>query len=384
MTKPADEPAKPRHLHSRALHGHPRLAADSTHSSSSTSASSMLAAVAAVEQLLDYSFSDPSLLNEALTHSSFSDSQLSYQRLEFLGDAALGLALSNYLYLANPDLGPGPLSDLRAANISTEKLARVAVRHRLYPLLRRNSPSLDNLVNQFTELVMQESEEEFGGLIYGGSTMKAPKVLADVVEAIAAAVYVDCNFNLEILWMVFRGILEPIITPETLNEQPVTMLHELCQKQGKNFMFKNWQKNNVNVFNVFVDGQLVGMGSSEHKMIAKLNAARDALEKLASSKFDFLMTTELLSGDGEAGEQKESKQKLNELCSKMNWPKPIYKVEKEQGPAHGKKFMCSVQVETSDNTFITLGELKSRLKEAENAAAAKMLTQVLVGGDLSL
>lgn len=49
---------------------------------------------------------------------------------------------------------------------------------------------------------MREREEDLGGLHYGGSSVKAPKVLADIVESIAAAVYIDCDFNLETLWRV--------------------------------------------------------------------------------------------------------------------------------------------------------------------------------------
>jgi hypothetical protein len=103
-------------------------------------------AAARVERLLQYQFHNRSLLEEALTHQSVADGAASYQRLEFVGDAALGLAFSNFLFLTNPTLGPGALSSLRAANVSTEKLARVAVRHDLYPLLRRNCPRLDLLV----------------------------------------------------------------------------------------------------------------------------------------------------------------------------------------------------------------------------------------------
>jgi dsRNA-specific ribonuclease len=111
-------------------------------------------AAARVEHLLCYQFHDRALLEEALTHQSADGGgsavapSSSYQRLEFLGDAALGLAFSNFVLFTNPDLGPGSLSSLRAANISTEKLARVAVRHNLYPLLRRNCPRLDLLVSQ--------------------------------------------------------------------------------------------------------------------------------------------------------------------------------------------------------------------------------------------
>lgn len=109
---------------------------------------SMRGAVLALEALLAYRFRKPKLLVDALTHSSWPE-DASYERLEFVGDAVLGLAITNHLFLANPDLDPGKLSLLRAANISTEKLARVAVRHGLYHYVRRNAPALDEKVRAF-------------------------------------------------------------------------------------------------------------------------------------------------------------------------------------------------------------------------------------------
>lgn len=106
----------------------------------------MEAWVEAVERILGYSFRNKKLLEEALTHPSFGESEPNFERLEFVGDAVLGLAVTNYLFLAYPQLGPGSLSSLRAANISTEKLARVAVRHGLYRYIRSRAGCLDNKV----------------------------------------------------------------------------------------------------------------------------------------------------------------------------------------------------------------------------------------------
>ncbi|ONK81478.1 uncharacterized protein A4U43_C01F29560 [Asparagus officinalis] len=175
------------------------------------------------------------------------------------------------------------------------------------------------MVEEFTRIVEREGEGEMYGQPYGGSTIKAPKVLADIVESIAAAVYVDCNLNLEKMWMVFRGLLEPIITAENLDEQPVTTLYEYCQKKGKALNFKNWKKGNVNVTNVFVDGELIGIGYSEHQNIAKLNAARDAIQKLGDLK------GEHVDMDIGGEESNTAKHKLNEMCSKKHWPKPVYR-----------------------------------------------------------
>lgn len=105
----------------------------------------MRGSIRAVENMLNYKFSDKTLIEKALTHPSYVKSE-SYQRLEFVGDAALGLAITNFAFLTYPQLHPGDLSVLRAANISTEKLARVAVRHQLYKFVRHNSTALTDKV----------------------------------------------------------------------------------------------------------------------------------------------------------------------------------------------------------------------------------------------
>ncbi|CAK9163918.1 unnamed protein product [Ilex paraguariensis] len=157
----------------------------------------MDSSVRAVEKLLGYRFQNKKLLEEALTHSSYIDSE-SYERLEFFGDAALGLAISKYLFIIYPEIDPGQLTLLHAVNISTERFARVAVRHRLYSYVqRRNVAALDGKVREFTEAVQQEDDTK----VYGGD-VKAPKVLADIVKSLAAAVYLDCQFNVTTLMMV--------------------------------------------------------------------------------------------------------------------------------------------------------------------------------------
>ena len=132
----------------------PTATATATSLSSSSSSSppstsdDMASSIRSVEEILSYRFKDKSLLIEALTHSSYNngESLKSYQRLEFVGDAVLGLALSNYVFLAYPNLEPGMLSSLRAANISTEKLARVAVRHGLHRFIRHHAAPLHHKV----------------------------------------------------------------------------------------------------------------------------------------------------------------------------------------------------------------------------------------------
>lgn len=158
----------------------------------------MEASVSAVEKIIGYSFQNKKLLEQALNHSSYPES-VSYERLEFLGDAVLGLAISNHLFLAYSSVDPGTLSLLRAANVSTEKLARAAVRNGLHRYVRHNTVSIVDMINEFVDAV--DCEDDCVVVKYGG-LVKAPKILADIVESIAAAVYVDLDFDLKRLWVV--------------------------------------------------------------------------------------------------------------------------------------------------------------------------------------
>ncbi|CAI9295406.1 unnamed protein product [Lactuca saligna] len=322
--------------------------------------------IGAVEAILRYNFKRKSLLEAALTHSSYTESQ-SYQRLEILGDSVLRLAITNFIYLAYPDVDPGQISLLRAANISTEKLARVAVHNGLYKYVRHKTVVLNDKVREFVIVVEEEEEDEM--VVHGGQ-MKAPKVLADIVESVAGAVFEDCDFNLQILWVVIRELLEPMVMLNVLEKQPqpITMLYEACQKEGKIVDIKNWRKGERNIASVYVDGKFIASSSSENKENAKLHAAEVALSKLTRLK-----STDAMKDDsGEATEIKGAKRKIHELCNRRRWPKATYRVEQESGPAHNRRYIASVQIELSGKIFFMKGEERSKVKDAENSAASSM------------
>lgn len=102
-----------------------------------------------VEKLLNYEFKNKSLLQEAFTDATFVENSDSYEQLEFLGDSVLNLVIARYLCFRYPDSSPGLLTNLRAVNVDTEKLARVAVKHNLYRCLRHKKPLLEDQVSLF-------------------------------------------------------------------------------------------------------------------------------------------------------------------------------------------------------------------------------------------
>ncbi|XP_076939292.1 ribonuclease 3-like protein 2 [Bidens hawaiensis] len=274
----------------------------------------MQESIAAVESILRYRFNNKRLLEEALTHSSCTDG-LSYQRLEFFGDAVLALAVSEFFFLLYPEVDAGVLSRLRAANISNEKLARVAVHHGLHKYIRHNKATVLN--DKVWDFLVEVEEEDM--VVYGGH-IKAPKVLADIVESVAAAVFIDLGFDLPNMWQILRCILEPLVMLDVIlaEPQPITALYEACQKDGKQVDIQYSRKGDKTVANVYVDGTSFATGSSETKENAKLHAAEAALSKMTKSKSGDTSLQTIVKFN-ESMETEAAKQKLNELCrSKHN------------------------------------------------------------------
>ncbi|CAL8151809.1 unnamed protein product [Prunus armeniaca] len=329
----------------------------------------MKESVMAVEKIVDYNFKNKKLLEEALTHPSVAGSA-SYQRLEVLGDSALNHAVTNYFFCMadHQKFTQGQITKLRSANAENLNLARIAVRHGLYRYLRRqNTSDLDVQVGKFTEAVINEEEEL--GLVYCKS--EEAKVLADIVESVAAAVYIELNFDLDKLWMKFKPLLEPIFTLENLQVDPRTELNEFCQKNRKRYEIKlrpRHETRDVSIADVYVDGEFVASGWSNKKKFAKRNAAKEAVNKLFQS---VVVDDGSFRGSAVGNNMsfciEEAIHGLHVLCVKKRLPKPPeYKEENVFGPPHEKKYVYSVKVVTSDGTVLSVtGDEKSRKKKSD-------------------
>ncbi|MCZ2104046.1 MAG: ribonuclease III [Burkholderiales bacterium] len=123
----------------------------------------------ALQQRLHYRFSDARLLERALTHRSFGSEH--NERLEFLGDAVLDLAVSALLFTHLSDLPEGELSRVRALLVRQDALHRIALRLQVAPVLR-----------------LGEGEARSGG-------RERASILADTVEALIGAVFLDGGYD---------------------------------------------------------------------------------------------------------------------------------------------------------------------------------------------
>ena len=161
----------------------------------------------ALQGRLCYQFSDPTLLKRALTHRSAGRHH--NERLEFLGDAVIGLAAASAFYARFPEADEGVLSRLRALVVSGHSLAAIAKAFDLSPCL-----------------ILGESERKSGG-------RHRDSILADTLEALLGAVALDAGPEtaLQVAGEWLRSAIESASPSDTIDAK--TQLQEWCQARGE-------------------------------------------------------------------------------------------------------------------------------------------------------
>ena len=224
----------------------------------------------ALEHKLGFSFKNPSLLRQALVHLSYCnendlDQSESYERLEFLGDAVLELAVSTELYFRFPNADEGELTKTRSSIVRREALAQIARRIDLGRYLF------------------------VGKGIEASSDRQLESVLAAAFEALVAAVYIDQGneFTRDLILRLIDPALTQAELMEGPPENPKSQLQELIQGQGLKtptyelVSSKGPDHGPVFTVNVLVNGQVVGTGAGGKKAEAEVAAARSALAALS-------------------------------------------------------------------------------------------------------
>ena len=220
---------------------------------------------AELEEILGHRFKDISLLETALTHPSYGGDHHvpHYQRLEFLGDAVLELAVSRYLFFEFPEIDEGKLTRIRAALVREETLCRAAARIRLGDFIR-----------------LSVGEEKSDG-------RHKPSILCDVFEAVLAAVYLDGDFDAAVA--IIRETLKDELRPERLEDHldAKSRLQELLQHKGRmpvyEFIAMEGPPHAPVFFYRVKDGEnALGSGQGGSKQNAQQAAARDALKRMGA------------------------------------------------------------------------------------------------------
>lgn len=222
------------------------------------------------EQIIKQPFSDQSLLMTALTHSSYANQHKNMEyneKLEFLGDAVLQLAITEYIYRNFPQKTEGELTKLRALIVCEASLHQVAVDWNLGSYIR-----------------MSKGEELTGG-------RERAALLADGVEAVIAAVYLDQGMEtakkfvvksfMEIIDMADRNeiVLDyKTSLQEILQENgEIDIRYELIRYEGPPHRRKFYSK-------VVIDSITMGKGEGFSKKESEQLAAKDALGKYVKAE----------------------------------------------------------------------------------------------------
>jgi ribonuclease-3 len=158
----------------------------------------------AIERRIGHRFKDPALLAQALTHRSYGSPH--YERLEFLGDSVLGCAITELLYRDHPELPEGKLSRIRAGLIREESLAEVARGLGIAEFLRFDESTARN------------------------DGAARPSILADAIEAIYGAVFLDAGYQAarEVIARTFETRLSRL-DPDAVDKDAKTRLQEYLQ-----------------------------------------------------------------------------------------------------------------------------------------------------------
>lgn len=223
--------------------------------------------LAEFQQLIGYSFEDMSLLNIALTHSSYTANKQEHiehnERLEFLGDSVLSMIVSQYIFKSCKEMAEGQLTRIRA-NVVCEQSLYIAA----------------SKINLGKYLAISKGEELTGG-------RKRPSILADAFEALIAAIYLDGglskgkNFVLSMLKSTikqavqnkiitdYKSFIQEHIQKTSQGKISYKLLSEEGPDHGKTFKMA-----------ILHDEKTLGIGVGNSKKEAQQAAAKDAVEKL--------------------------------------------------------------------------------------------------------
>lgn len=217
------------------------------------------------ESRLQYSFSDPDLLQQALTHRSASKSN--YERLEFLGDSFLNFVVAAILYRECTNYDEGDLSRARASLVNRDSLAEIG-----------------REMNLEQQIVLGEGERRTGGA-------QRSSVLADAVEAVIGAVLLDGGHAAaqSVVESLYAGRVAQLPTPDELKDAK-TRLQEWLQGRGRGLPLYSVEstsgKDHERIFSVRCE-----LADSDHKSTGEGRSRRSAEQSAATA-----MLRELTNG----------------------------------------------------------------------------------------
>lgn len=236
------------------------------------------------EKIIGYQFNDKSHIIQAFTHPSYvSKCTKSYERLEYLGDSLLDYMVTVTLLNSDIDKSPGQISSSRSALVNNYVFAKLALKYKFdLFILYFNHELFDNLARVRESLVSDPDASFIEMVDYDVIS----KLLADVFESVAGAIYVDSGSSMDAVWSVYYSMMKDNIDQEVSNptKNIVSLLFETFpgkdriefeafeEKAGEDSI-QTRVRCNISGYKIFD-----GIGTSKRQ--AKLRAVKQALENL--------------------------------------------------------------------------------------------------------
>jgi len=222
------------------------------------------------EQCIHYAFKNKSLLQNALTHSSYANENRDKgmpdnERLEFLGDSILGFVVAEHLYQQHPMRPEGELTRIRADLVCEKSLARIA-----------------RTIDLGRYILLGNGEEQNGG-------RNRDSILSDAMESVFAAVYLDGGMD-SAKTLITRLLLQEGADDQGNNTDYKTKFQELVQrKKNQNIQYHLIGESGPDhdkkfEVEVILNGKVVGIGEGSSKKRAEQSAAHAAIRQLFANE----------------------------------------------------------------------------------------------------
>ena len=212
---------------------------------------------AEIEDKINYTFKNKSLLETALTHTSYSNENgvESYERLEFLGDSILGFITAENLFSLHPDYSEGELTKLRASLVCEASLAKIFSSLKLSQYLRLGVGEIKN------------------------NGRDKETILCDSFESILAAVYIDSDYETAKKWL--NSIMPPKKYDEFEQRDWKSILYENYPNAVIEYQVQDFGNERSERFavKILIDGKVKAEGKGTTKKSAIQNASKNALYK---------------------------------------------------------------------------------------------------------
>jgi len=215
------------------------------------------------EEKIGYSFKDKSLLELALTHSSYANEnklKKNNERFEFLGDSVLGFVTAEYLFSEYKNRPEGEMTKLRAAVVCEKSLFKFAEQ-----------------IDLGKYILLGRGEDSTGG-------RNRPSVVSDAFEAVVAAIYLDGGIDAAKSY-ILKFIKDAIKKEASFKDNKSLLQEEIQKVKGNTLSYEEVGEEGPDhdktfVFRVLLNGNVVGEGKGKSKKEAEQNAAGNALNKI--------------------------------------------------------------------------------------------------------